>query len=137
MHRDNMPMKTDLDRRIDELLILWHRHRAGYRMASGYSGSDSTCRDYRTPTHWDWQNGATDARADAITAKGVEEAAALVPNTPKRWNTALAFEARNLASGASVWTSPVLPRDPEELAILVLEARNMLARELIRAGVLG
>jgi hypothetical protein len=137
MHRDNMPTKTPEDLRLDELLILWHRHRAGYQFSSGYSGSDSTCRDYRTPGHWDWQNGAADARADAITAKGVEDAAALVPNQPKRWNTALAFEARNLASGAAVWTSPVLPRDPEERAILVLEARNMLARELMRAGVLG
>lgn len=134
---DPTTARSEMDLRIDALLILWHQHRSSYRFASGYAGRDSTCRDYRSPGHWDWQNGATDARADAIEAQGVEDAANRVPNAPKRWNTALTFEARNLATGYAVWGSPVLPRDPEERAILVLEARNLLARELIRAGVLG
>ena len=126
-----------LDRRLDELLMLWHRHHKSLSMAVGYAAHDSTCRDYRAPTHFDWANGAAQARADSLEAEAVDAAMEKIPNSPQRWNTALAFEARNLCSGAAVWTSPVLPRHKEELEVLVLEARNMLLIELRRAGVMG
>ncbi len=128
--------KTAIDNRLDDLLVMWHRYRAGYSVGRGFSGRDATCRDFQTPTHWDWRNGALDGRVDAVIAKGVSDAVDTIPNAPRRWNTALAFEARNLASKASVWSSPVLPKDKEELAVLVLEARTMLLDRLRRAGVL-
>lgn len=128
--------KTAIDNRLDDLLVMWHRYRAGYSVGRGFSGRDATCRDFQTPTHWDWRNGALDGRVDAVIAKGVSDAVDTIPNAPRRWNTALAFEARNLASRAAVWSSPVLPKDKEELAVLVLEARTMLLDRLRRAGVL-
>ena len=128
--------KTAIDNRLDDLLVMWHRYRAGYSVGRGFSGRDATCRDFQTPTHWDWRNGALDGRVDAVIAKGVSDAVDTIPNAPRRWNTALAFEARNLASMASVWSSPVLPKDKEELAVLVLEARTMLLDRLRRDGVL-
>lgn len=128
--------KTAIDNRLDDLLVMWHRYRAGYSVGRGFSGRDATCRDFQTPTHWDWRNGALDGRVDAVIAKGVSDAVDTIPNAPRRWNTALAFEARNLASKASVWSSPVLPKDKEELAVLVLEARTMLLDRLRKAGVL-
>lgn len=130
-------MKTTLDHRLDDLLIKWHQYREGYKLSRGYSGQDSTCKDYRAPTHFDWSNGAAEARADALEVAAVEEAMEHVPNTPRRWYTALAFEARNLSSGAAVWSSPVLPRNEDELEVLVLEARNKLLLELRKGGVLG
>ena len=129
-------IKTAIDNRLDDLLVMWHRYRAGYSVGRGFSGRDATCRDFQTPTHWDWRNGALDGRVDAVIAKGVSDAVDTIPNTPRRWNTALAFEARNLASRASVWSSPVLPTNREELAVLVLEARTMLLDRLRRDGVL-
>lgn len=128
--------KTAIDNRLDDLLVMWHRYRAGYSVGRGFSGRDATCRDFQTPTHWDWRNGALDGRVDAVIAKGVSDAVDTIPNVPRRWNTALAFEARNLASMAAVWSSPVLPKDKEELAVLVLEARTMLLDRLRKAGVL-
>lgn len=128
--------KTAIDNRLDDLLVMWHRYRAGYSVGRGFSGRDATCRDFQTPTHWDWRNGALDGRVDAVIAKGVSDAVDTIPNAPRRWNTALAFEARNLASRAAVWSSPVLPKDKEELAVLVLEARTMLLDRLRRDGVL-
>ena len=128
--------KTAIDNRLDDLLVMWHRYRAGYSVGRGFSGRDATCRDFQTPTHWDWRNGALDGRVDAVIAKGVSDAVDTIPNAPRRWNTALAFEARNLASKAAVWSSPVLPKDKEELAVLVLEARTMLLDRLRRDGVL-
>lgn len=128
--------KTAIDNRLDDLLVMWHEYRSGYSGARGFSGRDATCRDFQTPTHWDWKNGALDGRVDAITAKAVSDAIDRIPNTPRRWNTALAFEARNLASRAAVWTSPVLPTNREELEVLVLEARTMLLVELRKDGIL-
>jgi hypothetical protein len=128
--------KTAIDNRLDDLLVMWHRYRAGYSVGRGFSGRDATCRDFQTPTHWDWRNGALDGRVDAVIAKGVSDAVDTIPNAPRRWNTALAFEARNLASMAAVWSSPVLPTNRDELEVLVLEARTMLLDRLRRDGVL-
>ena len=128
--------RNPIDVRLDEMLVSWHQHRSGYKFARGYAGQDATCRNYRSPTHFDWQNGATQARSDALQAAAVDAAMELVPNTPRRWHTALAFEARNLCTGAQVWSSPVLPKG-EELEVLVLEARNRLLLELRRAGAMG
>lgn len=128
--------KTAVDNRLDDLLVMWHEFRSGYSVGRGFAGKDATCRDFQTPTHWDWKNGALDGRVDAITAKAVGDAIDTIPNTPRRWNTALAFEARNLASRSVVWSSPVLPKDREELEVLVLEARTMLLVQLRKAGIL-
>lgn len=130
-------MKTNIDYKLDELLVNWHRHRSGYQHTRGFSSQDGTCKDFRAPCHFDWSNGAADARADALEVAAVDEAMDKIPNQPHRWRTALEFEARNLSSGAAVWTSPVLPRDLGEREVLVMEARNKLMNELRKDGVLG
>ena len=128
--------KTAIDNRLDDLLAMSHQYRAGYSVGRGYSGRDSTCRDFQTPTHFDWKNGALDGHNDEVIAKAIADAVDTIPNAPRRWNTALAFEARNLASRAAVWSSPVLPTNRDELEVLVLEARTMLLDRLRRDGVL-
>ena len=101
------------------------------------SGTDSTCRDYRSPGHWDWKNGAADAKAEDMQVKAVDEAIERIPNTPERWKTALEICAMNLHSGAAVWVSPMLPKNREEREILLTEARTKLLVELRRAGIMG
>lgn len=128
--------KTTIDNRLDDLLAMSHQYRSGYSVGRGYSGRDPTCRDFQTPTHFDWKNGALDGHNDEVIAKATADAIDTIPNAPRRWNTALAFDARNSATGAAVWSSPVLPKDREELAVLVLEARTMLLDRLRKAGVL-
>jgi hypothetical protein len=124
-----------LDGMLNRLLACWYEWTLGYSHTRGYSGSDSTCRDYSTPTHWDWRNGAEDERADQERMRGVDTAIKRVPNEPRRWRLAIEYEAMNLHSGAAVWTTGRLPKG-EELAVLVLEARNMLLRELRAEGVM-
>jgi hypothetical protein len=121
---------------LDGLLAAWHQYHENKKLTRGYSRTDSTCRDYRAPGHWDWKNGAADARADELQVKAVDECMDNIPNVPQPWNTALQFEARNCATGRAVWLSPRLPQDKDERAVLVREARNMLLKELMRAGVL-
>jgi hypothetical protein len=127
----------DLDFKLDRLLAEWYSWRRTYRLTKGYSSSDSTCRDHRAPGHWDWWNGAAAAKADEMQVKQVDEVIDRIPNAPRRWKTALEFEAMNLHSGRAVWTSPMLPQNYEERQVLILEARNMLLLELRRDGVIG
>lgn len=134
--RVEKPAVSPLDAQVNELLILWRRYRKGYQHGRGWSGSDATCRDYSTPTHWDWKNGAQEDRVDEQLARGVDNAIERIPNAPHAWKTAIEFEAMNLSSGAAVWTSHSLPRDAAELAVLRLEARNLLIRELRAEGCL-
>lgn len=134
--RRQRPQASALDQRIDGLLIAWHEWRTGYRLGRGYSGSDSTCQDYRAPTHWDWKNGAAQERAEDQMMRGVDRAIERVPNDPRRWRQAVEIEARNLHSGASVWSSPAMPSDPAELEVLRIEARTRLLLELQREGTL-
>ena len=130
-------MSEDIDFKLDRILVEWHVWRRGYRLTRGYSGTDSTCRDYRSPGHWDWKNGAADAKAEDMQVKAVDEAIERIPNVPERWKTSLEFNAMNLHSGAVVWVSPMLPKSREEREILLTEARTMLLVELRRAGIMG
>lgn len=129
--------RADIDYRLDGLLRDWHAWRGKYRYTRGHAAVDSTCRDYRAPGHWDWQNGAADARADDLVMRAVEESVSRVPNTPEPWRTAIEFHAANLGAGARVWSSPRLPADPTTAAVLLLEARTRLLREMRAGGVLG
>ncbi|APW38458.1 hypothetical protein RD110_15655 [Rhodoferax koreense] len=126
-----------IDLRLNELLVMWHRHQQGYRLSAGYSSSDATCRDFRTPGHWDWQNGASASRADDLEVQAIKDAMERIPNTPHRWHTALAFQARNLATGFDVWHSPVLPKTEDEREVLLMEARTKLLIQLRRDGAIG
>jgi hypothetical protein len=130
------PAAAGVEAKIDGLLVAWHVWRSGYTLSSGYRGSDATCQDYRAPTHWDWKNGASQERVEDQIMRGVDRAIARIPNTPHRWRTAIEFEARDLSCGAKVWSTEVLPKDPAELAVLRIEARNRLVLELRREGVL-
>ena len=124
-----------IDGKLNRLLACWYEWVRSYTHTRGYNAVDSTCRDFSTPTHWDWHNGAEDERAEQERMRGVDRAIKKVPNTPRPWRLALEFQAMNLYSESEVWSSPRLPKG-EELAVLRLEARNMLLRELQAAGVM-
>lgn len=129
-------MRDDIDAILDDLLARWHKYTQGYRFSAGYSGVSSTTRNYQTPTHWDWGNGAVEDRMEKVQMQAVSEAIERVPNDPRPWRTMIQFEARNLATAAQVWTSPRLPADKNEFEILRLEARNKALKELNKQGVM-
>jgi hypothetical protein len=114
----------------------WHTYYRGYRLSAGHRATSATTQDYRSPGHFDWQNGASDERAEKIRLKSINECMDAVPNHPRRWRTALEVHAKNLHCGAAVWQSAVLPKDRAELEVLMLEARNRFAQELKRKELL-
>jgi hypothetical protein len=126
-------MKSEIDAIVDDLLSRWHRWRRREPVATGYAGVCAMFRD--TPSPWsayDRENDAEDTAEEAI-MQGVEAAVLRIGNP---WRLCLQFEARNLAAGASVWSSPHLPTG-EALAVCKIEARTQLIRELHRDGLVG
>jgi len=52
------------------------------------------------------------------------------------YRSAILILARNCYTGRSVWLSPRLPKDPLDRAQIVGQARTMLTRRLMAAGVM-
>lgn len=126
-------MTNDLDTVINGLLVDWHRWSSHYEVGKGYPSSNPACRQSRTSRQYDDENGALDAALHDSTMEAFDFAA---HNVPQPWLTALQVQARNMASKAQVWSSPRLPKDPQERAVLTLEARNKLMKELAKNGVI-
>ena len=129
--------QEELDAKVDDLLSRWHDWREGYRLARGYASSDATCRQAQSNGLYDRENGALDDRIEKSIMTAVDKAIDRVPNSPMPWNTCLHFHARNLFTGREVWFSTRLPRDHDELHVLLLEARNMLVGHFMDLGLIS
>ncbi len=130
----DQPTEADVNQKLNDLLAKWHAWSNSYSLGKGYPSSDPIFGSSKAPSHWDSRNGALDA---AVDGKIMEAFDAALWEVPRPHVIALQFQARNFASRAQVWTSPYLPTDKDELAVLVMEARNMLLRRLARAGVMS
>lgn len=130
-------MTTPLDDTINDMLARWHVWSSAYRPGKGHAAQSSYAKDYRAGGHWDWQNGATDAKVEDIQMRGVDECIERLPDAPQRWRLSLKIEARNQATGYKVWHSAALPASKDERAVLLLEARNRFARLLLDAGLIS
>lgn len=128
------PTEADINERLNDLLARWHAHCKGYSSGKGYPSSDLVCGQSKTSSVWDSWNGAED---DLANRRIMEAFDAAIWKVPRPHLIALQFQARNLASRAQVWTSPLLPSDPMERGVMLMEARNFLLRELARAGVMS
>lgn len=133
-------MHNDSDVILDDLLSRWH-HWMKEKPLNGVDRLDDPAfRDTQNRSGWDSSDDIVDAHLNAITMRaidfhvsgdgrgqgGLEE--------PHR--AAIYVLARNCYTGHSVWISPRLPRDPIERGLVIMEARNMLTRRLIAAGVM-
>jgi hypothetical protein len=115
------------------LLCEWHHYCQHTADRAGLPGRAAGFGQSRSNSQFDWENGLESEMVDRRIMQGFDAA---ISRVPQPWHTALQFEARNLAVRYQVWTSPRLPENPEERAVLILEARTKLLRELARDGVL-
>lgn len=118
---------------LDALLIMWHTFASQEGIGWGYPSRAPASHQYRCSRQYDDTNGAIDGDVDRAIAQAVGHQVDKIAD-PHR--TALHMNARNLASGVSVWSSPRLPADQLERAHVVAAARNMLARRLMAEGLL-
>lgn len=118
---------------LNDLLARWHSWCVSKPPSAGYPPEAASCRLYRASRQYDSDNGALDTDAEAETLAIVDFC---VEQIEQPHRTAIAFNARNLATGLAVWHSPRLPDSDIERAALVVEARAMLRIELRRSGVI-
>lgn len=118
---------------LNDLLARWHAWCAGNVVGVGYPVVNAASRLYRPSRQYDDQNGALDAGVDAVLMEGVN---AIIEQIGQPHRTALAVQARNLQVRAQVWSSPRLPSDPMERAVLLVAARKIFRDGLARADLL-
>lgn len=124
-------MHNDSKNILDAILSDWHKWAKGYQHVGGVSSSPMF-RDAKTSRGWDTIDEIIDETIDSCRMAAVNfNVMELQPDH----RTAIQLNARNLATGLSVWSSPRLPQDPEERAVLLMEARNKLLKRLLAAGV--
>lgn len=125
-------MRDDSKEIFDDILSRWHQWAKGFSAIPTCS-ADPMFRDAKANKCWDSADEIMEAEINSKIMKAVDFQVSEMKD-PHR--TAIYFNARNCATGRSVWLSPRLPVDPLERGVIVLEARNELMRRLMAAGVL-
>lgn len=132
-------VKDDTQYLLDDILAEWHKWANGYRYAGGI-GTSPTFREAKSSRGWDTLDVIVDEEIDSKRHEAVEFAVngdkSGKGSMPEPHRTAILFNARNLATGASVWTSPRLPSDPHHRAEILATAREMLMKRLADGGVI-
>lgn len=126
---------------LDDLLKRWHFWQMGFSPVP-VCGADPMFRNVKASRTFDTTSDAFDAELNGRLMEAVDFQVSEMPDEPnpsgrnRAYRSAVYCLARNLAVGASIWNSPRLPKDQMERAVVVLEARNILTRRLLAAGVM-
>ncbi len=125
-------MRNDVNLILDDILSRWHFHCKHYSPVP-VSGADPMFRGFSSPRHWET---FADIADDAVNSAQMKAVDFHVGEMKDPHRAAIHVLARNCYTGHAVWISPRLPADKETRLVIVLEARNMLSRKLMAAGVM-
>jgi hypothetical protein len=122
---------------LDTLLRDWHEWQKGYSPVPTCS-ADPMFRNAKSSKGWDSTSDVIQDELHGSTMETIEAQVAELPDIPKTqpYRSAIYAIARNLHVGANVWSNPRLPADQLERGVVIMEARNLLTKRLIAAGVL-
>ena len=111
---------------LDKRLIEWHWWCKGYLICSQpkTSAMFATAKSSR---QWDSEHSVND---DLLNHSEMESLDFQIDQLLPIQRTAIQINARNLATGRSVWRSARLPEDIEERQTILREARNALCKLL-------
>lgn len=125
-------MRNDIDNLLNDLLVSHHKWSRRVRFGKGYPAQSASCKPAMASRQYDDDNGALDSGLDNSRMEAFD---AVLYRIAQPHLTALQIQARNMATGVNVWTSPRLPADVEERHVILLEARNKLMKELALNGI--
>ena len=117
---------------LDDLLTDWHQWARGWTAVAAY-GSCAMFAGVRSSSQWDSEREVVDGALDNIQMRSFDFH---VNELSPMHRTALQIEARNLATGSSVWTSARLPENLHERRMVLQQAKSALINRLIGAGIL-
>lgn len=132
-------MRDETDRILDDLLYRWHQWQCGFSICPA-PAADPMFRNVKSGRAWDSTAEIIEDELSSSTMEAIDFHVAGDKHgqggMPEPRRSAIYAHARNLASRHTVWSSPRLPTDPQERAVLILEARTDLMRRLLSAGVM-
>lgn len=132
--------KISPDSILKDLLADWHRWMAATPINGSDRLDDPTFRDVKSGRCWDSADEIIEADLKSDTMKTIDFCVAGDARgqggLDEPYRAAIYTVARNQCTGYSVWRNPRLPADPAERNVVVLEAKNMLIRKLLVAGVM-
>lgn len=130
-------LMTEADQILDDLLSRYHAWAKSFSPIQ-VRGADPMFRNAKSGRGWDTTAEIVDDEINGSIMKAVDFHISELPDEPmvKPYRSAIYVLARNCYTGRNVWLSPRLPADPLERGVIVREARTMLMRRLIAAGVM-
>lgn len=129
-------LDSTINRKLDELLIRWHRHTTGYQLTSGWAGTSGMFRHAPEGRRYYDPEGQREQELKRGEKFSMDRITFCIYQLEQPWRNCIQIEARNLCSKAAVWTSALLPSNKAELEVVRLEARNRVSRLLLDAGLL-
>lgn len=125
-------MHNDSAEILNDLLSRFHAWSRSYSPVP-VCGADPMFRNAKSGKGWDSTSDVIEDELMGSTMKAIEFHIGEMTD-PHR--SAVYVLARNLYTGRNVWLSPRLPQDAQQRAQIVADARIMLTRRLISAGVM-
>ena len=125
-------MLNDLGTILDALLGEWHNWARGYSPVPT-CGAVPMFRNAKSSKGWD---SAAEVVEDELSSKTMQAVDFHVGELQEPYRSAIYAHARNCHTGRKVWSSPRLPVCPMERGLVLAEAKNMIARRLLSAGVI-
>lgn len=127
-------MTDDSDAILDDMLSRWHTWQKGDCGVRGFNRKALLIGDTRAMrVQYESQLERQDDEHDALRCRQVDFQ---VRGMEEPYRAAIYCDARNLCTGFAVWSSPRLPQNPQERAIVVKAARGFLTVRLRSAGVM-
>ena len=125
-------MNDDTRQLFDDILRRWHHWSRGYRPIADV-GSSPMFNQAKSGRQYETQYDLAERSLEDSTMESVEFHVYELSPTQR---TAIQINARNIATGRSVWKSERLPADATERAIVLAGARAALMARLMDAGIL-
>ena len=123
-------MNDDTRHLFDDILCRWHKWSRGYKPIADV-GSSPMFNQAKSGRQYETQYDLAEKSIEDGTMEAVEFHVYELSPTQR---TAIQINARNLATGRSVWKSERLPADSAERAIVLSGARAALLARLMDAG---
>jgi hypothetical protein len=123
---------------LDDILSRYHSWAKAFSPVP-VRGSDPMFRNAKSGKGWDSTSDVIEDELNGKTMEAVDFHIGEMPDDPEKgqpYRSAIYVLARNLSTGRSVWLSPRLPKDPFARAEIVGQARSMLTKRLMAAGVM-
>ncbi len=119
---------------IDAVLTDWYEWSQAYQPVAGYSGADSTCRDFRISNQWmDYEDLSVtvDRQLRAATGEAVDP---IVLALPVRHRIAVQTAVRNFAVGLTLYRNPRFPETQDDDYAVAKESMRakLMAKNLIK-----